>query len=235
MIDIIGAIVLTVFAVGAPTTLILTSPLEGAAARRLGAGAAAWFVGITTLAAVGLFSAGSGVGTPALGAAVLAPVLAVALSTTRLATTRRLALGIPLAALVVVHAGRVLGAFFVWLGAEGRLPPTFAVYAGWGDALIAALAVPLAWAIHRRVARWRALTLAWNSLGLLDALGALTLGVGSAAASPLRFIYESPDSSVMGALPWLLVPGFLMPIYILTHLAIFAQLRVDARRTGDRP
>lgn len=234
MIDIIGAIVLTVFAVGAPTTLILSSRLEGAAARRLGAGVAAWFVGIITLAAAGLFSAGSGVGTPALGAAVLAPVLAVTLSTTRLATARRLALGIPLAALVVVNAGRVLGTFFVWLGAEGRLPPTFAVYAGWGDVLIGALAVPLAWAIHRRVARWRALTLAWSSLGLLDALGALTLGVGSAAASPLRFIYESPDSSVMGTLPWLLVPGFLMPIYILTHFAIFAQLVVDARRAGDR-
>jgi hypothetical protein len=118
--------------------------------------------------------------------------------------------------------------------AEGRLPPTFATYAGWGDIGVAVLAVPLAWAVHARVAGWRALTLAWNTLGLLDLLVAVTLGVGSATASPLRFIHESPESSTMATLPWVLVPGFLVPVYVLTHLAIFAQLAAERASTETR-
>ena len=66
-------------------------------------------------------------------------------------------------------------------------------------------------------------------------MSALALGVASASASPLRFIYERPDSSAMGTLPWLLVPGFLMPIYILTHLAIFVRLRHSYGADADRP
>jgi hypothetical protein len=37
----------------------------------------------------------------------------------------------------------------------------------------------------------------------------------------------------MGYLPWLLVPGLLVPLYLLTHLAVFAQLvRGHARVSG---
>jgi hypothetical protein len=43
------------------------------------------------------------------------------------------ALDTPLAVLVAIHAGRVLGVFFLLLLAAGRLPPTFAMVAGWGD------------------------------------------------------------------------------------------------------
>lgn len=227
MIDVIGAMVLTAFAVAAPGILIMTSPVSRPTAWRLASGVGAWLVIVTVLAAAGVFSAASPVGTPAIGAAALLPVVAISLSAARLSTMRTLALGIPLAALVAVHVGRVLGVFFVWLHGEGRLPWTFSTYAGSGDIAVALLAAPVAWAVHRRVSGWRRLLLAWNSIGLLDLVGALALGVGSSAASPLRFIYENPDSSAMGTLPWLLVPGFLVPIYILTHLAIFARLRHD--------
>ena len=182
----------------------------------------AWLAVVTGLAAAGVFSAASR--TPAIGAAVLAPVVIGVAVAGRVSALRTLALGIPLPVLVGVHVGRLLGAFFLVLLAEGRLPPTFALSAGWGDIAVAALAVPLAWAIHRRVAGWQALTLAWNSIGFLDLVTAVTLGVGSAPGSPLRFIFESPASSTMGSLPWLLIPGFLVPLYLLTHLAIFAQL-----------
>ena len=234
MIDMIGAIALTGLAVANPGTLILASPLGAVAAHRLAVGAAVWLVGIAGLATAGLFAASSPVGTPAIGAAVLVPVVALTLSAARPSAIRRLALGIPLAVLVALHAGRLLGAFFVWLHAEGRLPWTFATYAGWGDVAVAAAAVPVAWAAHRRLAGWPSLVLAWNSVGLLDLLGAVILGVGSGATSPLRFIHESPDTATMGTLPWLLVPAFLVPIYILAHLAVFAQLAASRARAGGR-
>ena len=222
MIDVVGAIVLSVLAVSGVGTLLLASPLGGVAARRLAVVAGAWFAAVTALAAGGIFS--SSAGTPAIGVAVAAPVVIVALSATRVPLVRTLALGIPVSVLVAVNAGRGLGIFFLLLNAEGRLPRTFAATAGWGDIAAGALALPLAWAIHRRVGRWPAMTLAWNAFGFLDLLTAVTLGVGSAAGSPLRFIYESPDSAAMGTLPWLLIPGFLVPLYLLTHLAVFAQL-----------
>jgi len=58
---------------------------------------------------------------------------------------------------------------------------------------------------------------------MLDS-AAVTLGVGSAPDSLLRFLLETPASSPMGTLPWLLVPTFLVPLYLLTHLAVFGRL-----------
>jgi hypothetical protein len=234
MLDVIGAMVLTALAATATGTLVLASPVGTLAARRLALGTAAWFTVLAALAAAGLFSAASGIDTPAIGAAVLLPILAVALVTLRVPAARRLALGIPLAVLVVVNVGRLLGGFFLLLQADGRLPATFATHAGWGDVAVAVTALPVAWAVHCRLAGWRALTLVWNSAGLVDLVAAVTLGIGS-SASPLRFIYESPDSGVMGTLPWLLVPGFLVPVYVLTHLAVFAQLAAADRGRASGP
>ena len=41
----------------------------------------------------------------------------------------------------------------------------------------------------------------------------------------MRFIYETPNTAVMSTLPWFLIPGFLVPLYLMTHLIIFTQLR----------
>jgi hypothetical protein len=143
-----------------------------------------------------------------------------------------LALSIPLPVLVAVNAARVLGFFFLLLLAARRLPPTFALSAGWGDIVVALAAIPLAWAIQQRAVGWQPLTLVWNTLGLLDLVAAVTLGVGSATDSPMRFIYEAGSSGTMGSLPWLLIPGFLVPLFLLTHVAIYAQLWAYASRSA---
>ncbi len=222
--DIVAAIALTSLALIVPGALIRASPLEGVTAWRLAVAVGAWFAGVTTLASVGLFSGTSSVGTPAIGLAVAAPVVLGVVGAARGSALRALAFGVPLALLIAVHAGRLLGAFFLLLQAEGRLPRTFAAGAGWGDIAVAALALPLAWVVHRRIAGWWTAALLWNTLGFLDLVGAVTLGVGSAPGSPFRFIHEHPGSGAMGTLPWVLIPGFLVPIYLLTHLAVFARL-----------
>jgi hypothetical protein len=208
--------VLTAVAITCVAVLTLTSALDRAAAMRLAAAGAAWLAAVAAMAAAGVFASGSGVGTPAIGVAVLAPVVIVAAMAVRPSATRALALGVPLPVLVAVHVGRLLGVFFLLLHAEGRLPRTFALSAGWGDIAVATLAGPLAWAIHRRVTGWWTLTLVWNSIGFLDLVTAVVLGVGSAPDSPLRFIFETPSSGAMGTLPWMLIPGFLVPLYQLS-------------------
>ncbi len=222
MLDIIASVVLTMLAVLFPAALIIASPLEGAHRRRLGAILLSWFVLVATLAAAGLFATANG--TPAIGLAVVVPIIVGLIAARYSAAVRTLVSETPLPLLVGLHAGRLLGVFFLLLYAEARLPATFALTAGWGDIAVAAAAPVVAWAIYRRAAGWRGLALAWNTLGFADLVAAVALGVGSAADSPLRFIYEAGNSGTMSTLPWLLVPGFLVPLYLMTHLAIFHRL-----------
>lgn len=232
MLDIIGGISFTAVFALCCTVLIGWSAVGAAERLTLTITAVLWFAGVAALAALGLFSAATA-GTPAIGLALVSPLLLSLWAVRHFSSFREAALGLPLPALVAVHAGRILGVFFVLLFATGRLPPTFALTAGWGDILVAVTALPLAWAIHQRVNGWQALAFAWNLFGFADLLTAVTLGIGSAADSPARFIFETPDSNAMGSLPWLLVPGLLVPLYLLTHLAVFAQLaRGHARVAG---
>lgn len=223
MIDIIGAISLTAL-FGLCAALLITAIPVGAAARsRVAAIAIAWFAGVGSLGALGIFSVG-GFGTMAIGMAVLAPIVLLLVSAVRSSTVRKVVLNVPLAVLVAIHAGRVLGVFFLLLLEAGRLPPTFALAAGWGDIGVALAALPLAWAIQRQVTGWRTMTFVWNLFGFADLVTAVTLGVGSAPNSPVRFIFESPNSNAVASLPWVMIPAVLVPVYLLTHLAIFAQL-----------
>jgi hypothetical protein len=223
MIDIIGAISLTAIFGLCSAVLIGAVPVETASRMRLSVLALAWFAAVAVIAATGVFSV-AGIGTPLIGLAVLMPVVVFLVSAMRSPAVRSAALQTPLPALVGIHAARVLGVFFVLLFEAGRLPPTFALTAGWGDIAVAVGALPLAWAIRHQISGWRPLTFAWNLLGFADLVTAVTLGVGSAADSPVRFIYETPNSGAVAALPWVLIPAVLVPVYLITHLAVFAQL-----------
>jgi hypothetical protein len=231
--DIFGAVNLTAIAVVEPAILILNSRLDAARQRRLAYLAGGWLGMVSCLAAAGAFSLPV-IGTAAIGMAVVLPLIAVLGLRARWDTLRDLARGTPLPVLVGLNAGRVLGVQFVLLYAMGRLPAAFALTAGLGDMLVAALAVPLALAMRRGEAGWRRYALAWNALGTLDLVTALTLGVGSSPGFPLRFIFQQPDTGIMGSLPWLLIPGFLVPFYLITHLFIFARLLGAREPRGEQ-
>src|SRR5262245_36366475 len=165
MIDIIGAITLAGLGVGIAGVLVATSPLDPRRARRLLAVAAAWFTLVTVLAALGAFTR---FGPVPIAFSVLAPMAIVLLSAGAGSSVRAVALGVPVALLIALNASRVLGAFFLLLHADGRLPATFASSAGWGDIVVGVLAVPVAWLAHRRAPYWLPLALAWNALGFVD-------------------------------------------------------------------
>lgn len=232
MLDIIAAVTLTTLAFLIPAVLIAASPLEWTARGRLAAALLAWFVLVIVLGAAGLFATSAG-GTPALGAAVAVPVIIGLIATRYSAAVRTLISEIPLAWLVAIHLGRLFAIFFLMLYALGRLPPTFALVAGWGDIAIAVAAPVVAWAVYRRAGGWRGLALTWNTLGFADLVLAVTLGVGSAVDSPVRFIYEAASSGTMSSLPWLLVPGFMVPLYLLTHLAVFHRMMRRRESLGN--
>jgi hypothetical protein len=233
MIDIIGAMSLTALFGLCCAVLITAGPVAADARLKAAVVALAWFACIGVLGATGIFSA-TAVGTPAIAVAILTPIALFLFAAVRSPAVRNVALNTPLPVLVGIHAGRVLGVFFLLLFEAGRLPPTFARAAGWGDIAVAAAALPLAWAIQRQISGWRPLTLAWNLLGFADLLVAVTLGVGSAPGSPVRFIFESPHAGAVAALPWVMIPAVLVPMYLLSHIAIFAQLAAAMTANGAR-
>jgi hypothetical protein len=49
----------------------------------------------------------------------------------------------------------------------------------------------------------------------------------------VRFIYEAASSGTMSTLPWILVPGFMVPLYPMTHLAIFNRLFRRSANLGN--
>jgi hypothetical protein len=222
MFDILSTAELTVSASIAMVFLSLTMArsMRGRAAVLIALGA--WFVLVLAMGATGALSPVGG-GAPALGLMVVLPVAALVWAYFARPSVRNTMAATPLPALIAVHAIRLLGFMFLVLYAEGRLPAPFAPSAGWGDVFIGATALPLAWAFMRFGARVRPLVFLWNALGVADLVVALTLGPLS-APGPLQVFVGPPDSSPMTSLPWLIIPGFLVPILLFIHVVIFARL-----------
>jgi hypothetical protein len=132
----------------------------------------------------------------------------------------------PLAVLVGLHVVRILGVSFLILQASKRLPAPFAPEAGWGDIIAGIASVPVAWLVYRQTSGWRIALTAWNLFGIADLIAAITLGVLS-SHGPLQRIFVEPGADLMSTLPWLLIPGYLVPLMVATHLAIFYRLRLS--------
>lgn len=229
MVDILAAISETAVSMLLIAFLVFFSPSNVAMKRRLAIILGSWFVAIVGLAAVGVFGANRVSGVIAVGMAVLVPVI-IALAVALLPGVRAIARGLPLALLVALNIGRLVGAFFLILFDDGRLPSTFAHSAAWGDITTAVLAIPVARMIYQRTSGWRVTTLVWSIFGLADLVVAVCLGVGSAPKFPLRFIFDAGNTDIIGLLPWVLIPGFLVPLYIILHLTVFYQLTVEFLR-----
>jgi hypothetical protein len=76
--------------------------------------------------------------------------------------------------------------------------------------------------------------LAWNILGTLDLVIAVSLGVASAPGSPIQIFGETVGSEAMWSLPWSNIPTLLVPFYLITHGIIFAQLARAGRQIAAR-
>jgi hypothetical protein len=111
-----------------------------------------------------------------------------------------------------------VGFYFLVLGARGELPHDFATPAGWGDILVASLAVLLLISGPPATLQHRRLYLVWNALGLADIL----FVVGTAA----RLAIVDPDSmKTLLVLPLSLLPTFLVPLIITSHLLLISVIK----------
>ncbi len=129
--------------------------------------------------------------------------------------------------LILLHQVRSVGVVFLVLYAQGRLPYVFAGPAAWGDMLMAATAPLAALCVPARTARRRGLLLGWNLLGLIDVLNAVL----TAARLRLR---NPEDMAAITAFPYSLIPTFVVPLIIVTHFILIAQLWTSHPRRATR-
>jgi hypothetical protein len=232
-IDLIGSIELTASAaivIAALSIALGSNPLTRI---RAVVWLSAWFILVVILAATRALYYEHGLGTPGLGMAVALPIVILCITVVRRKSLRENFYSVPLWLLVGVHTVRVLGVTFIILYAAGRLSAPFAPVAGWGDIFVGATAPLVAWLAYRRITNARAIVWIWNVIGIADLIAAVALGVTS-SPGPLRFIFAEPGSAIMTTLPWLLIPGFLVPLLFAVHIGIFIRL-VNARKLALTP
>ena len=222
-IDVISSIELTASAAIVIAALSIGFGSNLTTRIRVAAGLSLWFILVVILAATRALYYEHGLGTPGLGVAVALPVVILCLVVACVRSLREGFHRAPLWPLVGVHAVRLLGISFVILYAANRLPAPFAPVAGWGDILVGAAALPVAWLAHRRPANSRPILWIWNLIGLVDLIAAVGLGVIS-SPGPQRLIFAEPSAAIMTTLPWLLIPGFLVPVLFAVHIGIFIRL-----------
>src|SRR2546428_286023 len=88
-----------------------------------------------------------------------------------------------------------------------------------GIAVTAWLALTLVPAGEPRTSLQRGLTHAWNALGFLD----LVVAVGTATAVTLQG--STPGVAPVLSLPLVLIPAFVVPGFLASHVVIFRRLR----------
>jgi hypothetical protein len=118
--------------------------------------------------------------------------------------------------LVLLHVTRLFaGAYFLVLCQRGQLPCAFALPAGWGDIMVAVLALAVVGVMRSELARtpW----FSWNTLGLIDIIFVVF--------SALRFgLKDWQSMHALRELPLSLLPTFLVPLIIASHVLIFVRL-----------
>lgn len=135
--------------------------------------------------------------------------------------------GLNLRQIIVLHISRFVGIYFLVLYGRGELPWAFAVPGGWGDIAVATGALALVLLVPDLASR-RGLVLTWNVVGMLDILGVV--------ATASRLALANPDSmSALLRLPLSLLPTFLVPLIIASHLLLFTRLRVEPVSPASRP
>jgi hypothetical protein len=192
--------------------------LGGAAAVVLGG----WFTATSVIASHGWYDTGASQ-MPWLPVAV-AGSLGTLLALSRIPVVARALTAPGMASrLVLPHAFRVAGVFWLLYLAFGHLPALFALPAGLGDiaAGIAALLVAyrLAQGTGRRAALW------FNAYGLTDLAVGMTLG----ALTGYGLLHVTPSSAPISQLPLALVITADVPLMIALHITSLSTLARAAR------
>ena len=183
------------------------------------AGIVLWFVLACALGASGRLSA---ITAPWPQAMIGAITLAIVLTGALHPGLRAWLAHVNLRGFVAFHVTRFIGIAFLVLSARGELSRAWAIPAGWGDIVVALGALLIALIMRDPQARPGLLGL-WNVVGFAD----IVLVVVTAARTGLG---DPASMAPLFRFPMSLVPTFIVPFVIASHLLVFWRLGRGASR-----
>jgi hypothetical protein len=183
----------------------------------LGAVILIWGAGVLTLAEAGAFRQPPGEPPFRLMAGIVVPVLIGVLTWRLLPAIRAWTESWDLATLVGMQTFRVAGVVFLFFWWIGTLPTLFAWVGAVGDIAVGILAIPTTIAVAQKTAGWQAKVRRLTFFGILDFATVLIVGTLSQEGRILQFAGE-PAPSAMQVMPMIMIPGFLVPMFILLLL-----------------
>jgi hypothetical protein len=156
-----------------------------------------------------------------LGLAAVVPVAVFAFCYLTSVRFQEFALSLDLRILTVAQTWRVGGIVFLVLYQQGALPGVFALPAGCGDMAIGITAPVVAWYWTRPFPRQT--FIAWNVLGAVDLVMAVSLGV-LASATPVGVLAGDGTTRLMGQFPLSLIPTFVVPLLLIFHVISLSRV-----------
>lgn len=120
---------------------------------------------------------------------------------------------------------RVVGGFFILAFLFGQLSGYFAIPAGLGDIITGIFAIFFGKVIHKSDNNYKQWGYLWNSIGILDLLVAITMGI---VTNPGPFQISSLTNAQVTPiylLPLLIIPSFIVPLALILHLISLQKLR----------
>jgi hypothetical protein len=141
---------------------------------------------------------------------------------------RAFILGADLRLVTAIQAWRWAGLGFLSLYAHGVLPGLFAFPAGLGDMAIGVTAPWMVLRLIRQPAfaasrRYRI----WNILGIVDFVVAVSMG--TVCSGFIHGLALNVTTSAMAQLPLVLIPAYMVPVFIMLHCTALFQGRQPAR------
>jgi hypothetical protein len=214
--------------------VLLVIALAAAVARRLSARGRAllvgWLVLLGVLAGAGVFLRDGRVQPYFLAAGLLATIVGIGFVTSPagaavLARTSA-------ATLLGLQSFRLVVELVLWaLALQGRLSPLLTFEGRNFDVLVGLTALPMAWLCFARHAWPPAAAAVWNVAGIVI-LVATVLHFVLSAPSPLQRIHTEPPTTIVATLPYIWLPGFLVPLAWTLHVASLRTPR--ARRPSPK-
>jgi hypothetical protein len=175
----------------------------------------AWLAAAVAVGRGGLLASAPGPAIPLVNFGLTALSLSLLAS---IPSARAWAAGVSLRPLVAYHLVRFVGLAFLAFAVAGRLPAAWAVKAAWGDIAVAILAGLVAMFALPVVSirRWLVVFL-WNAVGFADIVFVLATGIPIA-------VRNVTTMSPLREWPLVLLPTFVVPLILVTHVVVFARL-----------
>jgi hypothetical protein len=191
---------------------------------RVAIGLAVWAGLAALVAQAGVFQIEIGGIPVAIVAAITIPVIGFLVAWRAVPAVRAFVEAQDLALLTALQGWRVIGAVFIFLWAYAQLPAVFALPAGLGDVAVGLIAPFAAIAVALEVPGWRRAANGVVVAGLADFAVAVITGIGSIEGNFLSFA-GAPSNAIINALPLVLIPGFLVPVFIILHVMAIIKIQ----------